>query len=53
MWGIELERSAEIPLKRQIYLAVRDQIIKGNSRQVKHCHLLVFWQMCRMYHEIP
>lgn len=32
MWGIELERSSEIPLKRQIYLAVRDQIIKGKLK---------------------
>ena len=32
MWGIELQRSSEIPLKRQIYLAVRDQIINGKLK---------------------
>lgn len=33
MWGIELMRSSEIPLKRQIYLAVRDQIINGKLKE--------------------
>lgn len=30
MWGIELKRTGEISLKRQIYSAIRDRIIHGN-----------------------
>ncbi|KIL39965.1 GntR family transcriptional regulator [Gordoniibacillus kamchatkensis] len=29
MWGIELQRKSEVPLKRQIYLALRDGILSG------------------------
>ncbi len=29
MWGIELNRQSELPLRRQIYQALRDQIISG------------------------
>ncbi|MGE7273930.1 GntR family transcriptional regulator [Brevibacillus panacihumi] len=29
MWGIELQRQSEVPLKRQIYQVLRDQILNG------------------------
>ncbi|USG64703.1 PLP-dependent aminotransferase family protein [Brevibacillus ruminantium] len=29
MWGIELHRQSEVPLKRQIYQVLRDQILNG------------------------
>lgn len=29
MWGIELKRQSEVPLKRQIYQALREQILNG------------------------
>ena len=32
MWGIELQRQSEVPLKRQIYQTLRDQIIKGQIK---------------------
>jgi len=32
MWGIELQRQSEIPLKRQVYQGLRDQILEGHIK---------------------
>jgi len=32
MWGIELDRQSELPLKRQIYQAIRDRIMSGQLK---------------------
>lgn len=32
MWGIELNRESELPLKRQIYQAIRDRIMSGQLK---------------------
>jgi len=32
MWGIELQRQSEVPLKRQIYQALRKQIVSGKLK---------------------
>ncbi|WP_421617510.1 PLP-dependent aminotransferase family protein [Brevibacillus sp. TJ4] len=32
MWGIELQRQSEVPLKRQIYQMFREQIVSGRLR---------------------
>ncbi|OOC61154.1 MocR-like pyridoxine biosynthesis transcription factor PdxR [Paenibacillus ihbetae] len=32
MWGFELRRDIEIPLKRQIYLEIKEQIVAGRLR---------------------
>lgn len=32
MWGFELRREIEVPLKRQIYLAIKEQIVAGKLR---------------------
>lgn len=32
MWGIKLQRSSDVSLKRQIYVALREQIIRGNLK---------------------
>ena len=30
MWGIDLDRKSEQPLKRQLYTALKDRILSGN-----------------------
>ncbi|KOP68674.1 GntR family transcriptional regulator [Bacillus sp. FJAT-18019] len=32
MWGIKLQRSSDVSLKRQIYVALREHIIRGNLK---------------------
>lgn len=32
MWGIDLQRESEMPLKRQLYLALRERILSGRMK---------------------